>query len=40
MKTDFEKLVAALKLQGLTLKPINRDKHSIKDEPKWEIIKL
>lgn len=33
-------LLKALNAQGLTLKPINRGKDSLKCEPKWEIVKL
>ena len=40
MKPTFEELIQELNKQGLTLIPINRDSLSIKDEPKWEVVKL
>lgn len=40
MSEDYKKLISELNKQGLTLIPINRDSLSIKDEPKWEIVKL
>lgn len=36
----MEKVITQLNKMGYTLKPINRDKYAIKDEPKWEIVKL
>lgn len=36
----MEELRRELNKKGFDLKPINRDKYSIKDEPKWEIVKL
>ena len=35
----MEELIKALNAQGFDLKPINRDRFAIKDEPKWEIVK-
>lgn len=40
MSEDYKKLISELNKQGLTLIPINRDSLSIKDEPKWEVVKL
>jgi hypothetical protein len=40
MKPTFEELIQELNKQGLTLIPINQDSLSIKDEPKWKIVKL
>lgn len=40
MKPTFEELIQELNKQGLTLIPINRDEYSIKNEPKWQIVKL
>lgn len=37
---DYKELKEELNKRGLDLKPINRDSYSIKDEPKWEIVKL
>lgn len=40
MSENYKKFISELNKQGLTLIPINRDSLSIKDEPKWEIVKL
>lgn len=39
MDKEITKLIEELNAIGLALKPINRNKYSIKDEPKWEIVK-
>jgi hypothetical protein len=35
----IENVRDALAKRGIQLKPINRDRQAIKDEPKWELIK-
>ena len=35
-----DELREALAKQGMALKPINRDSNAIKDEPKWEIVRI
>lgn len=40
VESETEQVIKAMNAMGYTLEPINRDKYSIKDEPKWRIVKL